>query len=104
MKYQYREGDRIFFKLVISGNDIPLDDDELEKALRSLTVEEIFVFRRGVVNGGSRLAIVQDFDRMGSYQETGNFGDVPEILPKTISKILGAGSVQQLSNSKQLHE
>lgn len=78
MRYNY---------IIISGNEkIPIDHDELEKALKCMQTKSIAMFRRGIVNGSYIANIIKDEWRdKGVYY---SYDISRETLPQNNDKIL----------------
>lgn len=87
MNYNYRKGDKVFFKVVMGMNHIPLEKDEALKLATALTEGKsgIMVFRMGMIDLDKVAGIFPDYGRMEDWnvnQEKIELPDIGKLLLK----------------------
>jgi len=81
MKYNYRNGDRVFFKVMVGMAQVPLEKDEVQKLANALREgqEGMMVFRMGIVRLDKINGIVPDYDRMEDWNVNGQKIELPDV-------------------------
>ena len=81
MHYRHRKGDKIFFKVLVAASEIPIDEDEVEKATKAmLGGEGIVIFKYGMALAEKINGVVPDLTRMADFADVGP-ADSPPVLP-----------------------
>ena len=81
MKYNYRKGDKVFFKAIMGMSHIPLEKDEVLKLANALKEgkEGVMFFRMGIADISKISAIVPDYERMEDWNVNDEKIELPDI-------------------------
>lgn len=81
MTYNYRNGDKVFFKVVFGASHIPLEEEEAKRLAKALTEGRngIMIFKMGMVDTSKIAGIFPDFERMHDWNVDGMDVKLPDI-------------------------
>lgn len=86
MNYRFRQGDRVYFKVMVGTSSVPLEKEEVIKLTKALNEEQegLMVFKMGIVRLDKVNGIVPDYDRMEDYNVNGISAALPNIGEKML--------------------
>ena len=79
--YNYRKGDKVFFKVVVGIDKVPLEHEEVIKLTNALNTGRggLMVFKMGIVRLDKVNGIVPDYERMQDWNVGGMKIELPDV-------------------------